>query len=168
MFEIESWDSPVIMPDVAPPEEHCCDDFVYVVWNGYARIVRYRGKKETVQIPAELDSCPVIAVESGAFMDNGWIRDLSVPGCVNRIGNHAFLRCPKLEMVVLREGVQYIGIGAFQSCRKIELISTPSSISFVGDHAFMDTSILRIEGYAGTVVQEYCDDHGICFMPVQD
>lgn len=168
MFSSESWDIPVILPDMAPPEEHVCNDFVYIIRDNCARIVGYRGKQESVRIPEKLDGLRVDSIDGGAFMGNTWMKEVSVPGCVRRICNYAFCRCRRLEMVVIREGVESIGYDAFQGCWRLELISAPSTIRSVGADAFVDTPILHVSGFPGTAVQEYCDQHGISFIPAEN
>lgn len=67
---------------------------------------------------------------------NNYITAISIPGCVNKIGDKCFYLNNNLTSVVLNEGIKEIGISAFQECKSLSSISIPNSIETVGDYAF--------------------------------
>lgn len=67
---------------------------------------------------------------------NNYITAISIPGCVNKIGDKCFYLNDNLTSVVLNEGIKEIGNSAFQSCYSLSSISIPNSIETVGTYVF--------------------------------
>lgn len=67
---------------------------------------------------------------------NNYITAISIPGCVNKIGDKCFYLNNNLTSVVLNEGIKEIGSSAFQNCSSLSSISIPNSIETIGDSAF--------------------------------
>lgn len=88
-----------------------------------------------VTIPDKLAGLPVVGINDCAFV-GCCFEQVSIPGSVRQIGNHAFLSCEQLVSVVLNSGVSVIGNSAFSCCEKLDSIVLPDSVSTIGNRAF--------------------------------
>ncbi|KAL3934613.1 MAG: hypothetical protein SGBAC_009703 [Bacillariaceae sp.] len=70
------------------------------------------------------------------FRSCRYLKKISVPLTVTRIGYAAFLGCASLTDVNLCEGLQEIGDLAFQNCRSLQRISVPSTIGSIRSFTF--------------------------------
>ena len=65
---------------------------------------------------------------------------VAIPGSVKTIEDSAFSGCQKLSYVKLNEGLTSIGKSAFNMCREINSISIPSTVTDIGESAFYGCS----------------------------
>ena len=90
------------------------------------------------------------------------LKDVSLPGTLESIGDEAFRACYRLEGAELPQGLDYIGFEAFRECRSIKSLDV--SARFVGDGAFyicdglesakVGTSVVpRMFGYCSSLRQ---------------
>ncbi len=70
-----------------------------------------------------------------------WVKDVTYPTGLKKIGDSAFRNCKDLANVILPDGVQYIGKNAFTGTG-LQEIHMGSSVEFIDDHAF--TSCLNL------------------------
>lgn len=103
--------------------------------NGSVELLKYIGREAHVRVPAALEGCVVRSIAPKAFARTN-IFSVSVPGTVWDIYDDAFEVCPKLECVILEEGITSLGKAAFFSCRSLESIILPDSIKMMGDSCF--------------------------------
>lgn len=96
-----------------------------------------------VEVPAEHEGRPVVAIGEEAFAGDHTIRRVSVPASVRQIGQNAFEDCIRLEEVVLKEGLEQIGSGAFKDCAALERIALPETLDTLDGEAFMGCKSLR-------------------------
>ncbi len=61
-------------------------------------------------------------------------------GCA-AIGDEALRRDLFIRQITLPEGVKRIGKGAFQGCRNLAEVNLPESLLWIGDKAFVDTAV---------------------------
>lgn len=90
--------------------------FRYTVENGAVTITSYIGKEKTVEIPATVNGCPVVAIGDRAFLDNASLTSVTIPSGVKSIGWFAFSGCVSLTYVSIPDSVAVISYGAFQNC----------------------------------------------------
>jgi len=96
-----------------------------------------------VTIPADIYGCPVRAIASGAFA--GWtkLREVTIPGSVETIGDRAFLYCPNLMNISFENGLRRIGDFAFAHCTSLTTVDFPRSFAEIGACAFDDCTVLQ-------------------------
>ena len=121
--------------------------------DGTARIDRYSGQDEVIEIPAELDGHPVTSIGNEAFaiFDNNMVKEyegptrVTIQEGVTSIGNRAFYRCTRLESVFLPESLVSIGDLAFQYTSVSE-IALPDGLTELGANPFwwIPTEHIRI------------------------
>ena len=86
--------------------------------SGERHVVITRGSevKGGLEIPAEIDACPVTVIGDGAFSGCGGLTGVSIPDSVTNIRASAFWGCSGLKEVVLPKSVKKIGAWAFMGC----------------------------------------------------
>lgn len=68
--------------------------------------------------------------EGGAF------KSVTIPSCVEVIGNNVFNKCKSIERLVIERGVRKIGDSAFAGCENIKKIILPDGVESVDKTAF--------------------------------
>jgi hypothetical protein len=64
------------------------------------------------------------------------LTNITIPGSVTSIGDHAFYDCGSLAAVTILDGVVSIGEEAFSDCPNLARISVPASVSSITIYAF--------------------------------
>lgn len=85
-------------------------------------ITGYRGKDTALAVPSVIDGCPVTCIGKKAFLSNKMLKEISLPGSVERIDDWAFAYCAKLRQVSLPYHRMEIGQGIFRDCFLLEEI----------------------------------------------
>ena len=75
---------------------------------------------------------------------NRYIKHISLPDSMTKIGDHAFTSYYSLESVDLPSGLKYIGDYAFYGCEKLD-IRLPKSVTEIGVGAFSGCSITKLD-----------------------
>lgn len=65
-----------------------------------------------------------------------YLKSVTLPSTLKRIGSGAFASANKLTSIVLPEGLEEIGRNAFNGCTGIESLNLPSTLRVIGDCAF--------------------------------
>ncbi len=68
----------------------------------------------------------VTSIGKEAFMDNFFVKKITVPDTVTKIGTRAFKECLYLKEIVIGSGVKSIGKYAFKGCEKLKSITIES------------------------------------------
>ena len=76
------------------------DDWQYSIADGTAKITKYTGSAETVEIPKELGGAAVTVIGDGAFRFNTKIREITMPDSITKIETRAFDYCSSLSKSV--------------------------------------------------------------------
>lgn len=93
-----------------------------------------------IALPEEIENLPVSKIAPDAFSEKKNLKSVDIPGTCKVIGPYAFAACPKLERVVLEEGVETIEDWAFINCN-IKSIKLPSTIKSIGANAFIGNKV---------------------------
>jgi Zn-dependent alcohol dehydrogenase len=95
-------------------------DWSYVITNGNAAIVVYRGGVGSAVIPNAIEGKPVTIVGVGTNVDpTAKITDLVMPDGVVSIGPRAFENATNLTSLTLGSNVEMIGRAAFAGAGKL-------------------------------------------------
>ena len=141
--------------------------FEYTVSNGQVIINSYTGTSTSVTIPGSIDGKTVVGF-SDTFNNNDDIVSVSIPASVTSLSEYAFAscenlvsvtfgssspitsitrgsfkNCPKLENIILPNGVTSISYDAFLNCYDLEWIVVPAALSSVREGAFGNCGKLR-------------------------
>lgn len=93
------------------------DGLSYTIENGEVTLTSaYTTLCGELEIPAEIDGCPVTKLGSHLFDSCVSLTSVKLPETVREIGDYAFRACKALEDVYLPPAVQTIGEGVFDGC----------------------------------------------------
>ena len=83
-------------------------------------LIKYPAQKETAEYVIS-EEVAIICTE--AFMDNAFLRKVSVGNFVTAISDNSFKNCTALEEVELGGNVRIIGAESFKNCPKLMLVN---------------------------------------------
>lgn len=142
--EPEDPDDPELPDDpIISPDEQQYNDWSYMELNDIAVILRYSGKEANVEIPAQIDNKPVVAIGMGAFKGNKTMQTVVIPDSVLSIGCGAFHNCSALENIEGGNGIVRIGSRAFECCSSLTEFPLMFGLQSVGTAAFRNCSALQ-------------------------
>ncbi len=96
-----------------------------------------------IQIPAEYNGKPVIAIEFKAFQQCLSLTSVTIPDSVTSIGDRAFRNCVSLTSITIPDSVTSIGDDAFYSCSSLTSVTIGNGVASIGSSAFSDCSSLN-------------------------
>ena len=119
--------------------------FEYEVKNDGAVINAYNGGAEEVEVPADIDGLPVIAIAASAFQNNKQLRAVTLPDSIDFIANEAFLGCSALSSIRLPKRMNEYGMGirAFADCASLKKVELPEGINGLGRELFLNCASLE-------------------------
>jgi len=111
-------------------------------------ITRYTGTGGRVVIPARIEGLPVIGIQMGILVGNGFagnnrITEIVIPDSIIELGVYAFSEMSELRKVTLPNGLKIIPEGAFGNNPKLTSINLPSSLEEIHGWAFGGCSELN-------------------------
>lgn len=83
-------------------------------------LIKYPAKKETAEYVISEEAAIIC---TGAFMDNEFLRKITIGNFVTAISDYAFKNCSALEEVELGGNVRIIGNESFKNCPKLALVN---------------------------------------------
>ena len=84
-------------------------------------LIKYPAKKETAEYVISED---VSLICTEAFMDNTFLRKITVGNFVTAISDNSFKNCTSLEEVELGGNTRILGVDAFKNCPKLMLVNS--------------------------------------------
>ena len=84
-------------------------------------LIKYPAKKETTDYVISED---VSLICTEAFMDNAFLRKVTVGNFVTAISDNSFKNCTALEEVELGGNTRILGVDAFKNCPKLMLVNS--------------------------------------------
>lgn len=96
-----------------------------------------------VVIPVQVEGKDVIAIDSGAFMDEQDIVSVSIPNTVESIGAEAFSGCRRLESIVIPRKVTEIRGNCFENCSSLKNVVLHDGITSIRGYAFRNCTALE-------------------------
>ena len=82
----------------------------YDVQNGKVTVTGYSPANGAVEIPSEIEGCPVVNIAPDAFRDSTAMTKITIPSCVTNIGASAFYGCNGLTAVHISDLTAWCGI----------------------------------------------------------
>lgn len=91
-----------------------------------------------ITIPESYREKPVVELKDGVFSNMYFLKEVSLPDTILRIGHYAFKNDSSLEKIALPDSVTQIGSSAFDECVHLKTvsISKDSSLETIGPLAF--------------------------------
>jgi hypothetical protein len=87
--------------------------YSFVIYDGIAIVLSYRGSEEHVVIPRSLRGFPVVVIQNFAFQGNEAIQKVTIPDTVQVIADSAFSSCSNLIAVMIPQSVVSFGRAVF-------------------------------------------------------
>ena len=87
-------------------------------------------------IPADLDGCPVRAIDEYVFRECTSLLSITIPNSVTTIGARSFNKCSNLATVKMGKNVSSIGEHAFEYCTGLYSVTLPNKLESLGNGAF--------------------------------
>lgn len=88
-----------------------------------------RGRDTLIEIPAQLDGLPVTRIGKKAFLSNKTVKEITLPGTVEQIGDWAFACCARLTVLTLPYRKLELGQGIFRDCISLSQITDRAASS---------------------------------------
>ena len=99
-------------------------------------ITGYAGNESDLEIPAAIDSLPVVKIADNAFEDNENLKSVKLPDSVTSIGSGAFSGCTGLTEINIPSSITTIKDRTFNYCTALTSITIPDAVTEIGDYAF--------------------------------
>lgn len=139
--KFEAINDAVGQSESAPDYYKTDDGFTFQDTDGGVALFMYEGEEESVVVPETYQGKDVVELGMACFSmyTNGssTLKNVSLPDCLNVIGESAFGSCPNLTSVNIPERVTEIGYQAFANCTSLESITIPGSVTVIGNNAFI-------------------------------
>ena len=139
-------------------EFHENDTYWYEVTTEFGepgiRIWRYLSEENlsVIEVPAEIDGYPVIAIGENAFVWNtNALETLILPEGLKYVEKSAFSGCKKLKEIVFPSSLISIGDDAFAFCPQLPSVSIPEGVRELGRCVFYGCKALREATIANSV-----------------
>ena len=110
---------------------------------GTAKITKYNGTDENVEIPAELDGKKVTWLGFASFAENEKLKSVTVPEGVEQVGHRVFEHCPNLESVKFPNTVKRFGSEVFADDTSLVDADIPDSVEEMGVGIFSGCTALK-------------------------
>ena len=118
-------------------------DYEYsILDDGTVEITKYKGSDIEVEIPSDIDNKKVTSIGNCAFINDMYLKSVTIPEGVTNIGEGAFSSCQYLANVTIPEGVKTIGKDAFQGSPNLASITLPNGVTSIGSNAFYNCASL--------------------------
>lgn len=121
-----------------------------------------------VVIPEQVKGKTVIAIDSGAFMNEAGIVSVRIPDTVMTIGAEAFSGCTRLESIRIPESITEIRGNCFESCIALKQVILHDGITDIHGYAFRNCSSLeQITLPKGiTEIRAYCFENCVSLKSI--
>lgn len=93
-----------------------------------AKLVRYNGDNETVQLPEYFQSYPVTVIDRNVFSGNNNIKEIVFSSTNTTVEQYAFMNCTSLETVYIPENVVSFGDRVFAGCTSLQTVTMLSDV----------------------------------------
>ncbi len=105
---------------------------------GLAGVQTYKGD---IEIPAEVNGLPVVAIDQYALSGNQGLTGIKIPESVKTVGSESFALCPALDSVVLPSQVTEIAPGVFAGAG-VRKVVVPDGVKKISHFAFLKNTQL--------------------------
>ncbi len=147
------------------------EEFKYNQKDGYIEIkgLTKEGKKMSCHtVPERINGLPVKIIASGAFHDRSELLNITLPDCIEMIGDYAFSKCNNLKEIKLPNALTYIGEHAFLGAKSLNSIIGGDKVIHIGNSAFYDTAWLKSQkkfAIIGKTLYKYTGNNTVIELP---
>lgn len=95
----------------------------YKIEKDHVIITGFGGYAADLLLPPEIEGCPVTAIDRKAFLSRKSLCRVSLPDCLEEVGDWAFAHCVSLEEVSFPNREVRLGRAIFKDCGNLERIA---------------------------------------------
>ncbi|MCL2271119.1 MAG: SUMF1/EgtB/PvdO family nonheme iron enzyme, partial [Treponema sp.] len=106
---------------VDPRRKQKSGDWEFIEDGDTVTVIRYWGKAEQVDIPAEINGKPVTRIDESAMDRNDFLDTVTIPGSVTEIACKAFDGSAFMRHITIPDSVVSIGERAFNGCNLLSV-----------------------------------------------
>lgn len=117
--------------------------FVYTIIDNKATVTGFQGEPVYIDIPETVEGCRVTEIRDNAFYECGSLKQITLPGTIEKIGHHGFYGCYSLESIVIPDSVTEIGMGSFSGCAALTYAALPENITSLPESCFRSCTSLK-------------------------
>ncbi len=132
-----------LIPMCAGAAESEENGFVYTIIDNEATITGFQGEPVYIDIPETVEGCRVTEIRDNAFYECGSLKQITLPGTIEKIGHHGFYGCYSLESIVIPDSVAEIGMGSFSGCTALTYAALPDGIVSIPESCFRSCTSLK-------------------------
>ena len=114
-----------------------------------AYIVGYEGLDARLEIPTQIEGCPVTGIGRKAFLSRKKLREIILPDTIEEVGDWAFAYCGGLVQVSFGGGKVRFGKDVFKECGCLERIYFKETVNEdqVGISLLMAAAVQMMDAY---------------------
>ena len=94
----------------------------YEITGGKAHVTCVEGQASRIEVPEQIEGCPVAVIERKAFLSRKTLHTVTLPDTIEEIGDWAFAHCDNLREISLPGKDIRFGRAAFKNCGKLKRI----------------------------------------------
>lgn len=132
-----------LMPMRSDAAESEKPGFIYTIINNEATVTGFEGEPVYIDIPETVEGCRVTEIRDNAFYECGSLKQITLPGTLEKIGHHGFYGCFSLESIVIPDSVTEIGMGSFSGCTALSYAALPEGIVTLPESCFRSCTSLK-------------------------
>lgn len=110
---------------------------------GYAVSLCRTGLTGNVTVESYKDGKPVVGINSGAFKNNFYLKNVELPDTLTYIEGEAFMNCIALQSIVIPPKVTEIRGDTFHNCKVLKNVQLHDNITALHAQCFMGCESLR-------------------------
>ena len=144
--------------------------YIYEVEESYgdeparARITKYLGAQEDVNVPSVIDGYEIVGIFNEAFSGNDYIKTVTIPGSIYHIYSRAFAGCNRLEKVTFRSETITIGEEAFYDCTLLsDFVFAPDAPYFNPEYDKVSVCV-DVQALDGTAYYDNNFKNGVLYL----
>lgn len=96
--------------------------YYYEIENGKVHVTGFEGHASRIELPPQIEGCPVVVIERKAFLSRKNLHAIALPDTTEEIGDWAFAYCDNLTEVSLPGRDIRFGRAVFKNCGKLKRI----------------------------------------------
>lgn len=118
--------------------------FDYRITDAGAEVIKYYVSQESqVEVPAQVQGHPVVAIGKEVFKNQANITKIILPEGLLSVEDRAFYACSDLVEIKLPQSLTAIGEMAFSNCFALEAVQIPQNVNQIGMSAFLNCTALQ-------------------------
>ncbi len=102
----------------------------------------YSGSKADVTVPSKIEGMPVTTVSANAFNEIKYVKTISLPNSIEKIGKYAFKECHQLTKIVIPEKVTLLQAKTFYNCKNLKHVEIKGAAK-IEEYVFSECKALE-------------------------